>query len=96
MLLRLVAAALVLAVGPVVAQTTDVFWRSDFAVPGLFGPYRPGRALAAVEDGAGGIYVGGEFSVTDGVAAPGVAHWDGSAWTPLGSGVRSTRPMACS
>ncbi len=51
-------------------------------------------AIAVFDDGTGpAIYAGGNFQ-TAGVAAPGggiaagsIARWDGTAWTPLGSGM---------
>lgn len=43
---------------------------------------------AAVEvDSAGRIYVAGRFTEVDGVPAPGVAKFDGSAWVGLGGGI---------
>lgn len=43
--------------------------------------------LAAVVDGEGSLYVGGEFTLAGVVAANYVAKWDGSAWSALGSGM---------
>ncbi|MEO1085277.1 MAG: hypothetical protein AAFY88_13645, partial [Acidobacteriota bacterium] len=51
---------------------------------------RPGfdirvSAAVAFDDGDGeALYVGGVFSVADGVAVDGIARWDGEAWTPVG------------
>ncbi|HEX2837679.1 MAG TPA: hypothetical protein VHN77_06085 [Phycisphaerales bacterium] len=36
---------------------------------------------------AGGLFVGGFFLTAGGAPAPYVAHWDGSAWSPLGAGL---------
>jgi len=45
-------------------------------------------ALAVYDDGGGAaLYAGGNFDMAGGVAAIGVARWDGSSWTPLGSGL---------
>jgi len=45
-------------------------------------------ALAAFDDGSGpALYAGGWFYAAGGVSASGIARWNGSAWTPLGSGV---------
>ncbi len=47
------------------------------------------RALAVYDDGAGGgpaLFVGGDFEVAGGIAAQGLARWDGSAWSPVGTG----------
>jgi len=38
-------------------------------------------------DDFGNVYAGGSFSEADGVAASGIARWDGAAWHALGSGV---------
>ena len=45
------------------------------------------RALA-VFDGGGGpaLYAGGFFTLAGGVEASGIATWDGTSWSPLGSG----------
>jgi len=52
------------------------------------------RALAAWDDGSGtALYAGGVFTSAGGVAANGVAKWDGSGWSalsgPSGNGVDS-------
>ncbi len=47
-------------------------------------------SLATFDDGTGGgasLYAGGFFSSAGGAPASGVAKWDGTAWTALGSGV---------
>ncbi len=47
--------------------------------------------LAVYDDGSGpALYVGGVFTSAGGVAANGIAKWDGSSWSPLGSGVSGT------
>ncbi len=46
--------------------------------------------LAVHDDGSGqgpALYAGGLFSTAGGVAANGIARWDGSQWSPLGSGM---------
>ena len=40
-----------------------------------------------VPDGTGGYYIGGEFRSVQGAPASGIARWNGSAWTALGSGI---------
>ncbi len=50
-------------------------------------------ALASFDDGSGGgprLYAGGFFTAAGGVAAANIARWNGSSWSPLGSGVDST------
>ncbi|MDZ7832989.1 MAG: hypothetical protein U5L07_14675 [Desulfobacterales bacterium] len=42
------------------------------------------KALAL--DGNGGLYAGGKFNTAGSVSAIDVAHWNGSAWSALGSG----------
>ena len=45
-------------------------------------------ALAVFDDGGGpALYAGGAFQAAGGVAAARIAKWDGSAWSPLGSGM---------
>jgi hypothetical protein len=38
------------------------------------------------------LFVAGNFTHINGVAASGVARWDGTAWQPLGGGVRVNGP----
>jgi hypothetical protein len=45
-------------------------------------------ALTVFDDGGGpALYAGGEFTAAGGVAANYIAKWDGSSWSPLGSGI---------
>jgi hypothetical protein len=45
-------------------------------------------AATVFDDGLGpALYVGGPFTSVGGVAAEGVAKWDGTGWSPLGLGV---------
>jgi len=47
-------------------------------------------ALAVFDDGGGpALYAGGAFTNAGGVAASHIARWDGTSWTPLGSGTNS-------
>ena len=49
------------------------------------------EALAVFDDGGGEVlFVGGGFSTAGGVASKGVATWDGSDWSPLGSGLNNS------
>jgi len=51
------------------------------------------RALTVFNDGTGpALYAGGFFSTAGGVAAPGIAKWNGSTWSGLGSGMGGTFP----
>ena len=49
--------------------------------PGVNGP------VAALAVMGSDLYVGGSFSLADGVPVSGIAKWNGSAWSSLGSGV---------
>ena len=45
-------------------------------------------ALTAFDDGTGpALYAGGNFLTAGGVVVNGVAKWNGSTWSPLGSGI---------
>jgi alpha-tubulin suppressor-like RCC1 family protein len=50
-------------------------------------PGTGGEVSALVVDGTGNLYVGGRFTVAGKVVANGIAKWDGSAWSALGSGM---------
>ncbi len=58
---------------------------------GIDGPSYPSvLALLVFDDGSGGgpaLYAAGKFQTAGGVAASNIAKWDGSSWSPLGSGV---------
>jgi hypothetical protein len=46
------------------------------------------RALAVHDDGGGPqLYAAGKFTTADGVAANRIVRWDGTSWSPLGSGI---------
>ncbi|MCH8164546.1 MAG: hypothetical protein IH889_02950, partial [Planctomycetes bacterium] len=48
------------------------------------------RALAVFDDSSGGgpaLYAGGSFETAGGVTVNRIAKWDGSLWSPLGSGI---------
>src|SRR5262249_38773986 len=51
-------------------------------------------ALGAFDDGSGpALYVGGEFTAAGGVVATGIAKWDGTGWSALGSGLAGAHPI---
>ncbi len=60
---------------------TDALWSSGLGSPEFDGP-----VYAAIRT-ATGIVVAGDFRVAGGVAARGIARWDGTYWTPLGDGL---------
>lgn len=69
--------------GPGDPTFSDANWSS-------INPSIPGadfRVDAAVVDGSGNLYIGGAFTVVGDVIANGVAKWDGSSWSALGSGL---------
>jgi hypothetical protein len=46
------------------------------------------NALIVFDDGTGpALYAGGAFTNAGGVSANGIARWNGTSWSPLGSGV---------
>jgi hypothetical protein len=72
------------AVYPVRIDPTfsDANWISMGGLPGT-----DGEVDAAVIDGSGNLYIGGQFSVVSGIAANNVAEWNGTNWSALDSGV---------
>ncbi|GAB3876219.1 hypothetical protein GCM10028824_33540 [Hymenobacter segetis] len=50
----------------------------------------PGSVLAlALSANGTDVYIGGSFDKAGGMAATNVAHWDGSTWSPMGTGMNS-------
>ncbi len=60
-------------------------WDSNFILNGT-----DSSANAVVSDGLGNIYVGGSFRVINNIVANGIAKWDGTSWSALGSGVNGS------
>lgn len=50
----------------------------------------PATAITRVATSGNTIYVGGDFTSIDGVAARRIARWNGSAWSEVGGGVNGT------
>lgn len=72
------------AVYPVRIDPTfsDANWVSMSGITGA-----DGSLSATAVDGSGNLYIGGSFTVVGGVIANGVAKWDGTNWSALGSGM---------
>jgi hypothetical protein len=62
---------------------SDANWISMGGIPGA-----DRSVSAAVVDGAGNLYIGGYFTVIGDVIANGIAKWNGSSWSALGSGIQ--------
>lgn len=65
---------------------------SDANWSGLLGGGIPGvngRIFTAAVDGAGNLYIGGQFSVPN-LALTNFARWNGSSWSTLGSGLNGS------
>ena len=72
-----------------VARWDGTGWSS--LASGLAGTTSDVRAFAAFDDGGGrALYAGGLFWSIGGVETQGVARWDGSAWSAVGSGLGGT------
>jgi hypothetical protein len=71
-----------------IARWDGTFWRpvgSGLVLSG-FGGYA--SALGVFDDGSGPkLYAGGRFDTAGGLAANNIASWDGTQWSPLGSGL---------
>ena len=76
-----------------VAKWDGVGWSTLGAGPGLNNSV---RALA-VFDGAAGpaLYVGGRFTAAGGQTANRIARWDGTGWSPVGSGFGTGMNGSC-
>ena len=53
---------------------------------GFSGPVRALWALDGRTGGAAALYVGGTFTGAGGILVNSIAKWDGTSWSPLGSG----------
>jgi hypothetical protein len=76
------------AVYPVRIDPTfsDANWTSMGGSVASF-PSANGPVYAAVTDGFGNLYIGGEFTVAGNVIAINIAQWNGTNWSALGSGM---------
>lgn len=63
---------------------SDDHWVSLWGAPGT-----DGHVYAMATDAAGNLYVGGRFGFAGDVRANNIAKWDGTQWSPLGSGVNA-------
>jgi hypothetical protein len=74
---------------PYVAKWNGTAWSALGS--GLTLGHDPGPGVHALaSDSAGNVYVGGSFMTSSGVIAFDIAKWDGTNWSPLGSGVQPT------
>jgi trimeric autotransporter adhesin len=79
------AGALITLFGAGRASAREGAW-----VPG-FGPQGLNSTVYAVAVYQDQLYAGGDFTEWAGGAAVGIGRWDGSAWQPLGGGLRGFR-----
>lgn len=61
-------------------------WSGRHALPGFAGNSGT-RITTILDDGNGGLYLGGDFVSVDGVEAFGVVHFDGTTYTQVGNGM---------
>src|SRR5205823_1916937 len=64
---------------------TDANWTSMGGIPGT-----DGTVNAAVADHSDNLYIGGSFTIVGDVFANHIAKWNGTNWSPLGSGLNQT------
>lgn len=84
----IVLAVSIMSISPAVAgESCEPEWDGEIGHPGMNGSV---LALEVFDDGSGNgpaLYAGGSFTTAGGATANHVAKWDGSVWTPLGSGL---------
>src|SRR6266542_3550051 len=88
MLFGLALAVLGLSLVPATAADSnfsDANWSSMGGFPGA-----NGGVGAAVVDGSGNLYIGGDFTFVGDVIANGIAKWDDTSWTELGAWIDQT------
>jgi hypothetical protein len=59
-------------------------WDGGFGIAGA-----NQQVTAIAVDASNNVYIGGHFNTVGNIAANGVAKWDGSSWSPLGSGLQN-------
>ncbi len=70
----------------------DARWVEGFHLPGMD---RLVEAFIVFDDGGGpALYAGGSFSLAGATAAQSIAKWDGTSWSPLGSGFGPYSPYS--
>lgn len=67
------------------ATYSNANWTGVGGYPGANGP-----VYATAVNGSGHLYIGGGFSVVGETSVPGLAQWDGTEWSALGSGVNGS------
>jgi len=71
---------------PYISQWNGTTWSAvGGGMGGAFFDDKSVHALAT--DASGNLFAGGGFTTAGGVAANRIAKWNGSAWSPLGSGI---------
>jgi|GEM_PF-993477 len=63
----------------------DENWQNGFGLPGT-----NNTVNTVVRTNTGEVYIGGSFSVVSSGYASSVAKWNGTTWTPLGTGMNNT------
>ncbi len=74
------------------ARAVEPQWSGEFAF-GTIGNSASATAAVAWDDdhdGTPSIFIGGKFTTVGGVACNAIARWDGTQWTPLGSGITTS------
>ena len=88
-------ALVVLTLSPALAAADSTFTDANWSSMGGF-PGANEQVFAAVVDGVGNLYIGGNFNIVGDVIANGIAKWDGTNWSALGSGIGSAWALAAS
>ena len=78
----LIAPHLLCQVRPAAADPDDQYWDARFGIPGI-----DQAGVFALFVQGNDVYAGGDFTFAGGTRANGIAHWDGTAWHALGTGV---------
>ena len=75
-----IVSVLVLSYPALADHPDDIYWEQGPGIPGIDGP------VSALVEFDGRLIAGGEFNIAGDTIAHNIAAWNGTCWSPIGSG----------